>query len=740
MTSQPAIAPRHSAALHAEVRRQLDALIAQIGASAPAHADASAAASQTARAAHAASLDQLNAYREQLDRELENLENAAEWDVFTIALYGETNAGKSTIIETLRILLEEPGKQAERARFQALAQDTRLDATALENQEQASEQLARNIQQARAAQDATQQQRAEALAAARQELASQQQQWQARQQALGWWQKIMLWFRPLPEARGLAQATRNLEALLTTQAQAQERETAEIAALDLRLAAAVAHQRDSLSRHAALAELQDGAIIGQGHADFTRAARRYEFAANGQKFALIDVPGIEGKEAEVLANIQDAIRQAHAVLYITPKAAPPNQGDGDAPGTLEKIADHLSDQAEVWSVFNKRITNPLALQGTTLTDPDEARGLLELETQLRAQLDSSYRDTISISALPAFYAVADCLLPGSSAYRARAKFRAAMTPEQLLEKSNMRAFCHFISVELCQGYREKIRQANTGKINTALLRGQQLLQDISNQLAQAASGLAKQAANDRRELDAICTSTEKSLRAASHDALENDRIQLRRRIHDDIGQNIGNDAFKRKLRRHTEDSGAALAQALTAAATPVLAAYQQQLEQLAQRSAMQTEHMLVQALPQRFHPALPPVDLKFHLRRNISTVSLASTLGGAALLAWNPAGWILAAIGAATLALSLYNSVRGFLSTSHRQAQQRQAADDNISRMFGTLTESLDGQMETLAQEIRQASEPVRSRLNAPVQSVRLIRNAMQQAHDGIACLRRRLS
>ncbi|HAS21567.1 MAG TPA: hypothetical protein DCR51_00090, partial [Idiomarina loihiensis] len=41
------------------------------------------------------------------------------WDTFTIAFYGETGAGKSTLIETLRILLDEPTKKATQKVFKA---------------------------------------------------------------------------------------------------------------------------------------------------------------------------------------------------------------------------------------------------------------------------------------------------------------------------------------------------------------------------------------------------------------------------------------------------------------------------------------------------------------------------------------------------------------------------------------------------------------------------------------------
>ena len=39
--------------------------------------------------------------------EIEKLEKSSEWDKFCIAFFGETNAGKSTIIEALRIVYNE---------------------------------------------------------------------------------------------------------------------------------------------------------------------------------------------------------------------------------------------------------------------------------------------------------------------------------------------------------------------------------------------------------------------------------------------------------------------------------------------------------------------------------------------------------------------------------------------------------------------------------------------------------
>ncbi len=53
-------------------------------------------------------------------KELESLKNNEEWEKFTIAFYGETGAGKSTLIECLRLFFKELGKLDQQERFKRL--------------------------------------------------------------------------------------------------------------------------------------------------------------------------------------------------------------------------------------------------------------------------------------------------------------------------------------------------------------------------------------------------------------------------------------------------------------------------------------------------------------------------------------------------------------------------------------------------------------------------------------------
>jgi len=56
-------------------------------------------------------IEKLGKIQSSFNDELQLLEQHAEWEKFTIAFFGETNAGKSTIIESLRILFNESSRQ-----------------------------------------------------------------------------------------------------------------------------------------------------------------------------------------------------------------------------------------------------------------------------------------------------------------------------------------------------------------------------------------------------------------------------------------------------------------------------------------------------------------------------------------------------------------------------------------------------------------------------------------------------
>lgn len=58
-------------------------------------------------------IKEMEKLNKQFDEDIDFLEKNAEWEKFTIAFFGETNAGKSTIIESLRIIFDEQKRRRE---------------------------------------------------------------------------------------------------------------------------------------------------------------------------------------------------------------------------------------------------------------------------------------------------------------------------------------------------------------------------------------------------------------------------------------------------------------------------------------------------------------------------------------------------------------------------------------------------------------------------------------------------
>lgn len=93
---------------------------------------------------------------------------------------------------------------------------------------------------------------------------------------------------------------------------------------------------------------EDGLIVGDGRHDFTKTYDEYHLSIAGHPFTLIDVPGIEGNEAEFKDVIKTALHKAHCVFYV--------QGHNKKPdrATAEKIKKYLGDWVKVYSIYNVR--------------------------------------------------------------------------------------------------------------------------------------------------------------------------------------------------------------------------------------------------------------------------------------------------------------------------------------------------------------------------------------------------
>ncbi|AVJ24599.1 MULTISPECIES: hypothetical protein [Pseudomonas] len=683
--------------------------------------------------AQAEAQSKLQEIEQALTNAINKLKDNAEHKTFTVAFYGETNAGKSTLIETLRILLRENTKREQRHRFLALQQQSGLSEEALQVLETEIESLDGRLAQAEsetAAADARYDQRQveqqlqeDALRARIEE----------QKRSAGLIQRIINLLRKLPEEIALVQLQAGTSVLpmqreteLTRLRQQSEEIQSRLGETRQRHATAL----DSLQQ---LAAFEDGSIIGDGRADFTRQTQAYAFDSEGQHFQLLDVPGIEGDESKVSEQINNAVKRAHAVFYVTSKAAPPQTGDAGRPGTLEKIKAQLGAQTEVWTLYNKRITNPMALQKTALISPDEQASLDDLDQIMRKQLGEHYQRSMTLCALPAFYAAADCLVPRSTIAISRKKFLDAMAPDALLEKSGVKQFYRHLTRDLVTNVKAKIRRSNMNKVQLAVTDVCSEVKAIRvAQFAPLAKKLHEEAENACHQLQIAFKSLNSRLSNAGEQAIGEFEDAVRKRVYDRIDDDISNDDFKAVLERVLKSEQSTLQDKLPATLDKQVDQFQKNVSEIVQRFESHAKDLLAGYSQIGKARLAGDFSLNVSIDNGINVVGLLASLAGGAVMIWNPVGWVLMTIGVATLLVGLAKAVWSFFDSDYKKGQQRKATDNNLDSACEAIR---DGFRETLAQALpplEEKIEQIRTVLQKPALQARHINQKLDAAHLGL--------
>lgn len=678
-------------------------------------------------------LNLLKKYKEDINETISNLRETSEWDNFTISMYGETNAGKSTLIETLRIVLGENKKKYAQIKFKELSKGINIDPIGFEllthniktNTESITSE-AYNVNKLLEQQTMAEEQEEQHLDLLKEELCK-------KKRGLPFLQKLIHTFIKLEEEHQITRNKRLLSQMKSENKVIIQKQRSLMENIKIKLnhdCQEINRIKESFSH---LAAYEDGAIIGNGRSDFTTQAQTYQFDVNNQKFSVIDVPGIEGDESKVNDAINMAVKKSHVVFYITRKPSPPNKGDDGQLGTLQKIKKHLGDQTEVWSVYNKSITNPIALQGQQLLNEGELVSLQDMDKELQEQLGEAYQGSLSLSALPAFYASTDCLLPTSSHYKNQLKFLKSIDAKDLLNKSNFSSFVRFISHDVCQNYKEKIHTANRRKIRAIIDTGVAMLEQMIGTFTEAEKNLEKQFRNSAREVDNLEDSITRRMKSCTSDKSSEIKSGVRQKIYQRIESDLNNDEFKAVMEGYITSMKDHLVETLQQSLHDELTDFEAELKEVVARFHANSEEIIELNVNRHFGDGPGSIDLEFKIDGGINTVGLLSSLGGASMLVWavffasNPLGWSIgAALGAVTLIFSAYKSVIGFFSSSYKMEQQRKSADKNIDIVFNKIEGAIGKRLSEATKEISCKTGELKNKLSTPHKSVRNLINSLK--------------
>lgn len=661
--------------------------------------------------------DILSKLQKDIKKNIDELEKNSEWDTFTIAFYGETNAGKSTIIETLRILLNEKSKLKAQSDFKEI--QVRFGITEERFLELRSSVLQdeKFIAELQDKIDALFLQQSEKKSRLSAELVSLQEVISQKKQLLSFWKRIIYLFKKLPEEieskeiEGILKSAdddKDAEVLINQQNIIKNKKNATEENLNK-----LQIEADTLNQFA------DGAIIGDGRPDFTLNAQPYHFELGSQKFALLDVPGIEGKESKVAEAVLSAVQKAHAVFYVTSKAGAPQKGDANNKGTLEKIKEQLGAQTEVWTIFNKRINNPVQLKKSSLIDEGEQESLQVLDGVMREQLGKNYQKTISLSAQPAFLAVASCLTPGSQNAKSKDKLLSQFSVEELLKKSEVHHFKAFLSDNLVINYKDKIMKSNFNKANKAVMNLIHELDRIhETEISPLQMTLKPDALAAQQKLDLAFEKIKKNLESRGVTAVDDFENNIRERVYSKIREDISNGDFKSYLERCIRTEQQKLEENLPVLINDELTRFKSEISGVINKFKQHASELLKSQSDMKAGKLHSGFDIKINIDSGMKVSNLLGALVGAGLMIWNPAGVVLMAISAVTIFVSIVKAVRSFFSTDYKMTQQRKAVNENLANLSDTMNTAMQQSLLSALPELEIKIAQLKNAIQEPVKQL----------------------
>jgi len=651
----------------------------------------------------------LSVSRQEILDSLSELEKNAEWDVFTIAFYGETNAGKSTLIETLRILLAEPGKAKERQEFsrkveeygkiQAAITKTHQNMDSVTNKykdkfndidnqlKNISLQLQKNAEEIQSLKNEVDKLNSAA-------------QLEKKGSVANFFKYL---FRKLPSQKALKNTLKEIaekesgivivngqqNELLQSKEKLNDELNGQVNEIK--------EKQEQLNNEASLLSTQikahnDGQIIGDGRSDFTRDVTSYRFEAKGQKFALLDLPGIEGNESLVLGNINVAVQKAHAVFYVTSKSTPPQTGDKGTEGTLQKIKKHLGHQTEVFTVFNKRVKNPNSLN-ERLVDEDEAGGLQALDKIMHSHLGKQYGSTYSLSAYPAFLAVANCWQNDFASKKEKFIGHFA-SPQTLIDRAKVQAFSAWLTTDVVSNCKAKIKKSNLMKTVGVLNRTVAGIHEIIKQSAKAHKDIVEREKSTRIQLDDAKKIFKKRLKAATNTAIQNFKNDARNKIYEDIKQEMNDSDFKDALEKYIKEGIENLQSSLEEEVNRIIDIFKEDVYDIMTKHQKDAEELL--ALYSKTGKFDKKFELNIDIKSGINWFEHLMSFSGSAvgmIVALKAVLFvkILVVIGLVVVVAKFIYDL--FRSAESRKAQQRKSADENIEKIGQTALESINSNL-----------------------------------------------
>lgn len=677
------------------------------------------------------SLEKLN---QNIINQLSILEKNAEWNTYTIAFYGETNAGKSTIIETLRILLGEHTKQEQQGKYKKWLKLTGISNESFIHLQQIISNTKDILKQQEISFEKLSSDSVQSLKVQENDLCEKKKQWDSAAKSANFLKRMLWIFHKSPELINYNKTLNNFEKF-----KAESKNAIQDASLLMKTTkqSLTAHEASMKKMEEQLKEgelLADGSIIGDGRADFTLETQNYTFEQNGYQFNLLDVPGIEGKEDNVSNAIWNSVHKAHTVLYVTSAPSSPQKGDGKNCGTLDKIQQHLCDQSEVWAIYNKRIINPKALKDDELISEDEQMSLKGLDNTMKEYLGDSYNGHLSVSAYPAFLAASSCLLPNSRDKRNLDKFLKQFSRSKLLERSNINSIINMLSVDTVEAFKNKIIISNKNKAKKVVIKSLDeinvLLKDFSDLLIK----LEREFNYSSNEMDENKKYLESKMNIEYNNAIRNIIKDIREEAYGCIEKNISNKELEIELREKLNLERDELNEKINKKIIECINNFEERIKSNISRFEKNTSEIRKNYSP--IDNKKINIKIKNNINSGINKMGVLGVLTSMGLLlVSNPAGWVVIALSSVTLAFQFYKSIHSAFNSDYKMSQQRKIVDENLDKLKSEIDKNIGKIFNSILSEVSVNIKNIKEVMSKSIQDIQNVKSKLLLSKEQINCL-----
>jgi hypothetical protein len=699
------------------------------------------------------SIISLEEIKMKLGLELSSLDENAEWDVFNIAFYGETNAGKSTLIETLRILLEEPTKVSERKSFESKKQEVENVMEKIRSHTRLTEEITKGF-------SLEINSLIEKLNLIKTEMA----QIEGRISSLEVEKTDLENLTILKKKASIINFILHFFGILKEQKtlkilnEAILKESASLEHLDLKCDD-VENEIISLNTDMSLETealkcvemklkeefnqlnndllyLSDGSIIGDGQSDYTKDVISYRFSRNNQAFALLDLPGIEGKEDLVINEIDSAVKKAHVVFYITNKAAHPQNGGDTQVGTIQKIKRHLGQHTEVYSIFNKRIKNHQGLR-TGLINDDEANSLLELKKAMKEHLGNHYSENIVLTAYPAFLAVG--MSSQDKFLKAQENFLENYDDhERLLSETYVDRFANWLVGDIITDCKAKIIKSNYHKVSVRLNDTESSIFEICDSLIDVKKLVEKTRLGTVSQLDEATNTLKTNLHNTVNQEMNSFKKSLREKIYIEIEKDINGKTFKDKYKTLLDQSLAELEENQVKSIQRVFNEYKADIDSIIEKHIRYENELIDSFFKYTFlkNDNLGNLKLDGIVNWKKAMTELVLIIGGLVIGLLTPAGWPAIAFTILGALVSISKNLINIFDKNKKIAYQKSVANKSIDKTSADILDSILKSINESNNDLIDHTEKFKQIIRKPTKNLDSMFTVLDEAREKVGLIK----